>query len=129
MRPETIHRKLKSWNGMLDNEIIAIKNSWVLGGRKKYQLVGRKKYQLVGDNWDKDILPSYRTESLHLFNVYAIVDRVIPNCNMVVATIVIEHIPQMHTAFCKIYPTHLQHRYSETCGCKTEQVRYVCKLS
>ena len=46
---------------------------------------GVKKYQLVGDHWDKDILPSYRTvdrktESLHLFNLYAIVDRVIPNC-------------------------------------------------
>lgn len=30
-----------------------------------------RKFQLVGDNWDKDILPSYRTtnrktESLHL---------------------------------------------------------------
>ncbi|CAC5414675.1 unnamed protein product [Mytilus coruscus] len=55
--------------------ILAIKEEWEKGG---YQ-----KYQLIGDNWDKNILPSYRTSdrktvSLHLFNIYAIVDRVQP---------------------------------------------------
>lgn len=44
---------------------------------------GNVKYQLVGDNWDKNILPSYRTSergtlSLHLFNVIAVQDRVPP---------------------------------------------------
>ena len=41
-------------------------------------------YQMIGDNWDKNILPPYRTpnkkkpEYIHLFNIYAIVDRVRP---------------------------------------------------
>lgn len=44
---------------------------------------GNVKYQLVGDNWDKNILPSYRTSergtlSLHLFNVIAVQNRVPP---------------------------------------------------
>lgn len=59
----------------MDTEIDEIKTSWANGGSVKYQL--------IGDNWDKNILPSYRTSdrktiSLHLFNIYAIVDRVIP---------------------------------------------------
>ncbi len=44
---------------------------------------GSTKFQLKGDNWDKNILPSFRTSdrktvSLHLFNMYALVDRVLP---------------------------------------------------
>ena len=147
MRPETVHRKLLSWNELLDCEILSCKSDW--------ERKGRRKYQLVGDNWDKDILPSYRTsdrktESLHLFNVYAIVDRKIPEtvgncrqndfselhyipsldeqrillkeCAFIFARTVIEHIPQMHTVYSKIYPDHLDHTYSDVCGIKTEQV-------
>lgn len=73
MHPQTIHNKLASWQDKLDLEILSIRDSWANGGTTKYQL--------IGDNWDKNILPSYRTSdqktlSLHLFNMYAIVDRV-----------------------------------------------------
>lgn len=149
VRPETVHRKVKSWNGMLDAEILKLKAEWSSGGNKKYQL--------IGDNWDKDVLPSYRTsdrktESLHLFNVYAIVDRVTPALQLeeiesafdvhhyipsvreqevlmkelvfLVATSLIENVPQIHEVFNKIYPKHLQHKYSDVCGIKTEQVLF-----
>ena len=44
---------------------------------------GSTKFQLIGDNWDKNSLPSFRTSdrktvSLHLFNMYALVDRMLP---------------------------------------------------
>ncbi|XP_063435141.1 uncharacterized protein LOC134716217 [Mytilus trossulus] len=73
VHPQTIHNKLASWQDKLDLEILSIRDSWANGGTTKYQL--------IGDNWDKNILPSYRTSdqktlSLHLFNMYAIVDRV-----------------------------------------------------
>ena len=49
-----------------------LKNEWKKGGSEKYQL--------IGDNWDKTILTSYRTsenkKSLHLFNMYAAIDRI-----------------------------------------------------
>lgn len=46
-------------------------------------LVGTTKFQLIGDNWDKNILPSFRTSqqktlSIHLFNLVAVVDRITP---------------------------------------------------
>lgn len=71
----TIKRKLSDWQDILDKEILEIRDSWAEGGNVKYQI--------IGDNWDKNILPSYRTSdrntlSLHLFHVYTIVDRVIP---------------------------------------------------
>ena len=52
-----------------------MKENWINGNKQKYQL--------IGDNWDKNILPSYRTSqnktlSLHLFHVIAVVDRIIP---------------------------------------------------
>ena len=66
---------MDSWKDELDTELLNLRDLWAMGGTKKYQL--------VGDNWDKNILPSYRTSdrktlSLHLFNIYAIVDRVNP---------------------------------------------------
>ncbi|XP_046566552.1 uncharacterized protein LOC124275109 [Haliotis rubra] len=75
MHPVTLHQKLLSWESELSSEIKDMKNEWAAGGQKKYQL--------IGDNWDKNILPSYRTSdrktvSLHLFNMYAIVDRICP---------------------------------------------------
>jgi hypothetical protein len=109
----------------------------------------------VGDNWDKNILPSYRTSdrktlSLHLFNVYAIVDRVIPassdqvdpnnasllcfipsvceqeillkELTFLFATSIIKNVPKMTDCFVNIYPSHLEHRYSEFAGIKTTQV-------
>lgn len=76
VHPVTVKRKLSDWQDMLDREIINIRDSWASGGKIKYQI--------IGDNWDKNILPSYRTSdrktlSLHLFHIYAIIDRVIPN--------------------------------------------------
>lgn len=151
--PDTVQRKLTSWKDQLDTEIIDIRTKWAAGGTTKYQL--------IGDNWDKNILPSYRTstrktESLHLFNIYAIVDRVRPQVSdhfyhetlvnagaldiplfipsvteqqqlmkelvFLFATSVIEMVPQMQTLFSNIYPKHFQHKYSQYCGQKTEQV-------
>ena len=62
-----------TWHDSLDKEILSIRDSWANGGSEKFQI--------IGDNWDKNILPSYRTSkqktlSLHLFNVIAVVDRV-----------------------------------------------------
>lgn len=97
-------------------------------------------------NWDKDILPSYRTSdrktlSLHLFNMYAILDRVVfPPENyegqtdniepakfipwvseqeqlmqelcFVISTSIIENHPQMNELLKRVYPKHLEHTYS-----------------
>ena len=76
MRPDTIQDKLSSWQGDLDSELIKLRDVWLDEGEST-----SVKYQLVGDNWDKNILPSYRTsdrktQSLHLFNVIGVVDRV-----------------------------------------------------
>lgn len=53
--------------------------------REGWERGEKKKYQLVGDNWDRNILPSYRTSqqktiSLHLFQVVCVVDRINPVC-------------------------------------------------
>ena len=74
VHPRSIHNKLTSWQDKLDKEVIALKDSWATGG---------KKYQLIGDNWDRNILPSFRTStqkttSIHLFNLIAVVDRITP---------------------------------------------------
>lgn len=73
VHPKTIHRKLYTWQEMLDLKVKQMRESWAQGGSITYQL--------IGDNWDKNILPSYRTSdkgtlSLHLFNVIAVQDRV-----------------------------------------------------
>lgn len=150
VHPVTVKRKLNDWQGMLDQEIMNIRNSWGSGGKIKYQI--------IGDNWDKNILPSYRTSdrktlSLHLFHVYAIVDRVIPNAQpgsschrngeieisaflpsvqdqeklmkeliFLYSTSVIENNPQMLKHFGSIYPKHMEHKYSFCAGNKTKQV-------
>ena len=94
----------------------------------------------------------HKTLSIHLFNVIAVVDRVIPisvekttvpfhdieiekfipsmeeqftlmnELVFIFATSVIQNIPQMKEEFTKIYPTHLMHKYSEQAGVKTKQV-------
>lgn len=74
VHPTTLHRKLVNWQNILDSDILSARDSWANGGHSTYQI--------IGDNWDKDILPSYRTSdrktlSLHLFNMYAIPDRVV----------------------------------------------------
>jgi hypothetical protein len=149
VHPVTVKRKLNDWQGMLDQEILNIRDSWASGGKIKYQL--------IGDNWDKNILPSYRTSdrktlSLHLFHVYAIVDRVIPNAQsgsschdeeiemssflpsvqdqeklmkelvFLYSTSVIENHPQLQKYFGSIYPKHMEHKYSFCAGNKTKQV-------
>lgn len=53
-----------------------MRDAWVQGSDIKYQL--------IGDNWDKNILPSFRTSaqktlSIHLFNLIAVVDRIPPS--------------------------------------------------
>lgn len=73
VHPKTIHRKLESWKDLVDVKVKELRDSWTDGGIVKYQL--------VGDNWDKNILPSYRTSdrgtlSLHLFNIIVVQDRV-----------------------------------------------------
>lgn len=75
VHPVTVQRKLSDWESIQQEKIVALTQSWANGGTTKYQL--------IGDNWDKNILPSFRTSdrktvSLHLFNIYAIVDRVVP---------------------------------------------------
>lgn len=74
VHPTTLHRKLVNWQNILDSDILSARDSWANGGHSIYQI--------IGDNWDKDTLPSYRTSdretrSLHLFNMYAILDRVV----------------------------------------------------
>lgn len=76
---KSISKKLSSWEAFLDSEILDIKKNWSEGGELKYQL--------IGDNWDKNIIPTYgtfqsKTISLHLFNVIAVVDRVIPSTSL-----------------------------------------------
>ncbi|XP_061166246.1 uncharacterized protein LOC133175139 [Saccostrea echinata] len=75
--PGSVHNKLASWIDKLDEEIIQLRKEWAEGGHVKYQL--------VGDNWDKNIIPAFRTSqqktlSLHLFNIVVVVDRIIPTC-------------------------------------------------
>ncbi|XP_069109713.1 uncharacterized protein [Argopecten irradians] len=70
---DTMRNRMATWQDGLDRDLIRIKDEWSNGGTKKFQL--------VGDNWDKNIVPSYRTSvqktiSLHLFNVIGVVDRV-----------------------------------------------------
>lgn len=47
VHPQTLNRKLATWESTLSENLLQIKEAWA-------------KYQLVGDNWDKNILPSYR---------------------------------------------------------------------
>lgn len=73
--PRSIQNKLLSWEEHLDSEILTLKEKWAN--------TDIEKYQLIGDNWDKNILPLYRTSqnktlSLHLFHIIAVVDRIIP---------------------------------------------------
>ncbi|XP_056006722.1 uncharacterized protein LOC125651350 [Ostrea edulis] len=148
VHPLTLKRKLCDWQKILDKEILEIRDSWVEGGNVKYQI--------IGDNWDKNILPSYRTSdrktlSLHLFHVYAILDRVIPTehsshsppsheieistflpsiedqqklmkeLTFLFSTSVIENHPHLQKEYGKIYPKHLEHKYSYCAGNKTKQ--------
>ena len=76
VHPQTLRNKLESWHDLLDRQLLQIKNDWSRG-------LPTAKYQLVGDNWDRNIVPSYRTTqqktiSIHLFNVIGVVDRVVP---------------------------------------------------
>jgi len=144
---KSIYNKLSSWDAFLDAKVMEVKKTWSEGGSQKYQL--------IGDNWDKNIIPSYRTTqnktiSLHLFNVIAVMDRIIPETStekqqqdfltlnfipsvdeqallreeltFIVATSVIENLEQMNGIFSSIYPKHLRHQYSDQAGIKTEQV-------
>ena len=75
MSAKSINNKLSSWDNFLDSEVLEIKKTWSEGGTIKYQL--------IGDNWDKNIIPTYRTSqdktiSLHLFNMIVVHDRIIP---------------------------------------------------
>ena len=147
MTSKSISSKLLSWEDLLDTELLEIKKKWCEGGDTKYQL--------IGDNWDKNIIPTYRTSqdktiSLHLFNVIAVVARIIPRpadgvegtdmqaanfipsldeqallsdeLTFIVATSVIQNLDQMQQIFDKIYPKHLSHKYSDLAGKKTQQV-------
>ncbi|XP_061174425.1 uncharacterized protein LOC133183487 [Saccostrea echinata] len=147
VHPTTLHRKLVNWQNILDTNILKARDSWANGGHSTYQI--------IGDNWDKDILPSYRTSdrktiSLHLFNMYAILDRVvfapenhdsqtdniepskfIPSVAeqrqlmkelcFLISTSIIENHPQMNDLLVKVYPKHLEHTYSRYAGEKTSQ--------
>lgn len=148
VHPTTLHRKLVNWQNILDSDILSARDSWANGGHSTYQI--------IGDNWYKDILPSYRTSdrktlSLHLFNMYAILDRVvfppenyecqtdniepaksIPSVSeqeqlmqelcFVISTSIIENHPQMNEHLKRVYPKHLEHTYSRYAGEKTTQV-------
>ncbi|WAR03956.1 LOW QUALITY PROTEIN: hypothetical protein MAR_010514 [Mya arenaria] len=72
--PETVRNKLQSWQSNLDEKLLEVKEKWCKGDSMTYQL--------VGDNWDKNIVPSYRTsknstQSIHLFNVIGVIDRIV----------------------------------------------------
>lgn len=51
---KSMHNKSETWIDNLDEQVIKLKKSWEEGTERT------TKYQLVGDNWDKNILPSYR---------------------------------------------------------------------
>lgn len=148
VNPRSVQNKLSSWEDFLDTDLVQLKEEWKEG-------VGVK-YQMIGDNWDKNILPSYRTSqdktlSLHLFQVIAVVDRIVPEnkpvveeevqlnhadfipsiseqeqlkkeLSFLVATSVIQNIDQMKTEFESIFPSHLEHDNSDSSGIKTKQV-------
>lgn len=72
---DTLPKKLETWQINLYEVLIQMKQDLLN--------MGNKKYQLAGDNWDKNILPSYRTLqqktiSLHLFTVVGVVDKISP---------------------------------------------------
>lgn len=147
VHPRTLHNKLEGWNEKLDEELRLLKTNWEVNKDLS------QKFQLVGDNWDKDILPSYRTtdrktQSLHLFHVYAIVDRFNPinptrsegfennityipsiqeqeqllkELTFIYASAVIRHIPQVAKYLEKIFPKHLEHKHTNHAGIKTTQ--------
>lgn len=59
---------------ILDEELLKYREEWSRGGQTKYQL--------VWENWDRNIIPSYRTSqdktlSQHLFQVIGVLDRLI----------------------------------------------------
>ncbi|KAK3107199.1 hypothetical protein FSP39_009157 [Pinctada imbricata] len=143
--PSSLQRKLTSWHEHLDEEV----NNLHRGMMSEKNM----RYQLVGDNWDKDLLPSYRTTdrgtiSLHLFNVIAVKDRVpcteeanadqvdlqpsvfMPSLQdqkqlenelvFLISTSIIHHLPALEDLV-EVYPTHLNHPFSEYAGIKTEQ--------
>jgi hypothetical protein len=148
-----LRRKLNSWDECLDEELLQYKNEWSQGRNKKYQL--------IGDNWDRNIIPSYRTSqdktlSLHLFQIIGVIDRIdsmdcvdsqvldilelnpmdfIPSVadqdillhelTFLVANAVIANIDQLNQAFGSFYPKHLEHKYSEFAGMKTDQVSHI----
>ena len=152
LTPQTLHNKMKAWQDSLDFDLMNVKDDWCAGGKTKFQL--------VGDNWDKNILPSYRssqhkTLSLHLFNVIGVVDRIsmpeipseqetirdisqmgadefIPSTQdlalfedeltFLFATSVVEYLDQLNSSLGHIYPKHLEHKYSNLAGVKTQQV-------
>lgn len=77
MTSKSLTNKLASWEDCLYMSVEKIREGW--------EHEEKKKYQLVGDNWDRNILPSYRTSqqntiSLHLFQVVCVVDRINPVC-------------------------------------------------
>ncbi|XP_033755665.1 uncharacterized protein LOC117338420 [Pecten maximus] len=146
IHPKTLHNKLAGWKDKLDEELKALKIKWT-------DNESSHKYQLVGDNWDKDILPSYRTtdrktQSLHLFQMYAIVDRFSPTSpvgsngfennlvyipsvqeqkqllnelTFIFATAIIRNIPDVSKYLDNTYPQHLDHKHSKYAGIKTTQ--------
>lgn len=127
---KSISKKLSSWEAFLDSEILDIKKNWSEGGELKYQL--------IGDNWDKNIITTYRTSQRNTTSLEA--DEVaqmsavnfIPSLDdqalfleeltFLMATSVIQNLDQMHDIFEHIYPKHLKHRYSDFSGIKTKQV-------
>lgn len=92
VHPTTLHRKLVNWQNILDSDILSARDSWANGGHSTYQI--------IGDNWDKDILPSYRTSdrktlSLHLFNMYAILDRVVSTLKTMKARLITSNLQSL----------------------------------
>ena len=60
---QSLQSKLSSWKDKLDEEVLELRNGWASGVTDNYQL--------VGDNWDKNILPSYRYTT-NLFPIHCI---------------------------------------------------------
>lgn len=137
VHPTTLHRKLVNWQNILDSDILSARDSWANGGHSTYQV--------IGDNWDKDILPSYRTSdrktlSLVVFppeNYEGQTDNIepakfIPSVSeqeqlmqelcFVISTSIIENHPRMNQLLKRVYPKHLEHTYSRYAGEKTTQV-------
>lgn len=78
------------------------------------------------------IIPTPNTEEVEVYNNEMDIEKFVPSVTeqsllmeelvFLVATSVIQNIPQMNKIYGKLYPKHLVHQFSDVAGTKTKQV-------